>query len=82
MDEEDFLSVLDELQGILKPVNNTGASRDQLAAAVKRALEVVEEVYDELDASDEEEDDDEEDDVEDEDEEPVETEEETDELHV
>ena len=83
MDEEDVLNVLDDLSAILTPVTNTGASRDELAAAVKKALELVEEAYDELaldfddvDEGEEEVEDDEEDEVEDEDEEPVETEEE------
>ena len=74
MDEEDFLAVLDELHGILEPVTNSGASRDQLAVAVKRALELVDEIYDDVDETEEDEDDDEDDEVEDEDEEEVETE--------
>jgi hypothetical protein len=55
MDEEDFMNVLDDLHSILKPVTNNGASREQLAAAVKEALEVIEDVYDELDVELEEE---------------------------
>lgn len=71
MDDEDYmLGVLTDLQAALEPVTNTGASRDQLAEAVKKALSIVEDAYDVIEADeDDEEEDDEEDD--DEEEEPV-----------
>jgi len=59
MDEEDFMNVLDDLHSILQPVTTNGASREQLAAAVKEALEVIEDAYDELEVELEEEEEDE-----------------------
>lgn len=73
MDENDFmLGVLTDLQAVLEPVVNSGASRDQLADAAKKALGIVEDAYDVIEQAEDEEDDEEYDDDDDEEEaEPV-----------
>lgn len=73
MDDEDFmLSVLTDLQAVLEPVVNSGASRDQLADAAKKALGIVGDAFDVIEQDEDDEEDDEEyDDDEDEEEEPV-----------
>lgn len=61
MDEDNFmLEVLDDLQAVLQPVVNSGASRDQLAEAAKKALGIVEDAYDVIEQDEEDEDDEEE----------------------
>lgn len=56
MDEQELEALLDDLHGILGPVANTGASREQLHAAVKRALEVIDDAYGELEEDEDEDD--------------------------
>ena len=73
MQDSDFLDCFDELSSVLAKVNRDDASSQELIAAVRKALDVISEMYDEYDEyvterDQEEEEDDEDDEVEEEDE--------------
>lgn len=58
----DFEVVLDDLSTVLEPVANNGASRDELQNAVKHALDVIADAYEDMEDDEDEDDEDEEED--------------------
>jgi hypothetical protein len=76
MNDDEVLDLLDRLNGTLEPVANSETSVDQMLIAMRKSLDLIAEVYEEIGEEDDDEDEDEEVEVEEDDEEDDDEEEE------